>query len=68
MNCCSYECGEHEEKARERKEELEAQAKDHETVLAQISGTFLTIDKWDSPISRLDYVYVFNCFLSPPTS
>ena len=34
----SHECGEHELKARERKEELEAQAKEHETVLAQLSG------------------------------
>jgi structural maintenance of chromosome 4 len=33
-----YECGEHEQKARGRKEELEAQVKDHETVLTQVSA------------------------------
>ena len=37
--CCSHECTEHEQKARERKEALEAQVKDHETVLSQLSGT-----------------------------
>lgn len=42
----SHECSEHELKARKKKEELESQAKNHETVLAQVSG----IVKRDWPI------------------
>ena len=35
---CSYECSQHEAKARERKEELEAQAKELQTALDQFEG------------------------------
>lgn len=35
---CSYECSGHEAKARERKEELEAQAKELQGSLEQFEG------------------------------
>ena len=39
LHCaCSYECSGHEAKARERKEELEAQAKELQTSLEQFEG------------------------------
>ena len=39
--CCSYECGQHETKARERKEALEDQAKDLQASLSRFEGRFV---------------------------
>ena len=36
---CSFECSQHEAKARERKEELEGQAKEMQNSLAEFEGT-----------------------------
>ena len=51
-NIHSHECGEQEKKARERKEELESQVKEHETVVAQLSGTFLASINGTVPINN----------------